>query len=108
MHLDDLVQCRKKGAANYGNKSEGVAEGDHIMIAIYYYSARMGGEYGKGMTSPDPGLQMVQTTTLALVEPPTTFTKAKPNICPVLIRLVVDHWVMSRKGLEDEYIAPTR
>ena len=22
-----LVQCRKKGAANYGNKSEGVAEG---------------------------------------------------------------------------------
>ena len=23
-----LVQCRKKGAANYGNKSEGVAEGD--------------------------------------------------------------------------------
>jgi hypothetical protein len=26
MHLDDLVQCRKKGAANYGNKSEGVAE----------------------------------------------------------------------------------
>jgi hypothetical protein len=24
-----LVQCRKKGAANYGNKSEGVAEGDY-------------------------------------------------------------------------------
>ena len=25
-----LVQCRKKGAANYGNKSEGVAEGEVI------------------------------------------------------------------------------
>jgi hypothetical protein len=25
-----LVQCRKKGAANYGNKSEGVAEGGDV------------------------------------------------------------------------------
>jgi hypothetical protein len=28
-----LVQCRKKGAANYGNKSEGVAEGKEDKIA---------------------------------------------------------------------------
>jgi hypothetical protein len=27
-----LVQCRKKGAGNYGNKSEGVAEGLHPMV----------------------------------------------------------------------------
>ena len=28
-----LVQCRKKGAANYGNKSEGVAEGGDVFMA---------------------------------------------------------------------------
>jgi hypothetical protein len=28
-----LVQCRKKGAANYGNKSEGVAEGSENDIS---------------------------------------------------------------------------
>lgn len=31
-----LVQCRKKGAANYGNKSEGVAEGSEQKPAITY------------------------------------------------------------------------
>jgi hypothetical protein len=29
-----LVQCRKKGSANYGNKSEGVAEGLHEQFDI--------------------------------------------------------------------------
>ena len=49
-----LVQCRKKGAANYGNsKNEGVEESYYDRDD--YYSARMGGEYGKGMTSPDYG-----------------------------------------------------
>ena len=38
-----LVQCRKKGAGNYGNKSEGVAEGlDEAVSSNYLYHATGG------------------------------------------------------------------
>jgi len=43
-----LVQCRKKGAGNYGNKSEGVAEG-YVPINIY-----------KGPTNPAPKPKKVE------------------------------------------------
>ena len=45
-----LVQCRKKGAANYGNKSEGVAEGESGM-----FSKVMGHE-----TTPEAARQIQQ------------------------------------------------
>jgi hypothetical protein len=55
-----LVQCRKKGAANYGNKSEGVAEGSEPQVgdAVYYGKRLVGwfkgyGEHGKIITEPN-------------------------------------------------------
>jgi hypothetical protein len=36
-----LVQCRKKGAANYGNKSEGVAEGEANAVDINQVASQM-------------------------------------------------------------------
>jgi len=55
-----LVQCRKKGAANYGNKSEGVAEGSEPQVgdAVYYGKRLVGwfkgySEHGKIITEPN-------------------------------------------------------
>jgi hypothetical protein len=55
-----LVQCRKKGAANYGNKSESVAEGSEPQVgdAVYYGKRLVGwfkgySEHGKIITEPN-------------------------------------------------------
>jgi hypothetical protein len=42
-----LVQCRKKGAANYGNKSESVEEGSGAQQAAIAIAKRESGKYSK-------------------------------------------------------------
>ena len=55
-----LVQCRKKGAANYGNKSEGVAEGWKDVVAG---GALALGALGAGaQTMPNINAQQVELT----------------------------------------------
>jgi hypothetical protein len=46
-----LVQCRKKGAANYGNKSEGVAEGMDGQV-VFSGTGADGGKYEIIQSSP--------------------------------------------------------
>jgi hypothetical protein len=46
-----LVQCRKKGAANYGNKSEGVAEGMDSQV-VFSGTGADGGTYEIIQSSP--------------------------------------------------------
>jgi hypothetical protein len=61
-----LVQCRKKGAANYGNKSEGVAEGqideiskDTIKRYIKAQPDRIKGPQGLARTNPKKAARIV-------------------------------------------------
>jgi len=102
-----LVQCRKKGAANYGNKSEGVAEAnirrDPLDLPPLEGPGSGGGTGGGGGTSPRWSNTKIPGVDIHTGPPPTV---TKPPNINRQIDPASDVPAYVRKGLPDPVTTP--